>query len=487
VSAVRSRLSLPDMMFLYSETSSTMMHVGGLLPFTPPTDAAKDHLRALIDDSSQREVVAPWNLKLSHPHLLYAPNQAWVTDTELDLDYHLRRSALASPGDERELGILISRLHSHSLDLTRPPWELHLIEGLEGGRFAMYIKIHHALLDGFTGMKVLGRSFSTDASERGRPLFFNIPAPGAEPGTNGGDHRATTGRRSAAAAEFIGSVTGGVRSAFDLTKAVVNAQIRRDHQFGNLTGSVQAPHCILNSPISRNRRFATQQFPIARLKAVGDKHGAKINDVALTMIGGGLRSFLADMNELPDKPLIAFLPVNVRAKDEQGGGNAVGAILASLGTDIADPVQRLEVVTESTRVAKAQLKTMTRNTILAYSAALMAPTGIQVASALTGIRPPWPFTFNLCVSNVPGPPKTLYLNGSRLEAYYPVSIPGHGMALNVTLHGYADTLDFGFIGCRDTLPHLQRLAVATGAELDALVGTTKRGVRRNSEPKTTTT
>lgn len=479
VSTVYSRLSPSDMLFLYGETPSTMMHVGGLLPFTPPSDAGEHDLQALIDDSSGRDVVPPWNLKLSHPRLLYAPTQSWVIEANFDLDYHLRRSALASPGDERELGKLISRLHSHPLDLSRPPWELHLIEGLEGGRFAIYIKIHHALVDGFTGMKLLARSFSTDPAERGRPLFFTIPEPAAKPAKDSEDRRAQPRGVGGPAAQLIGSLAGGVRSVFDLSKAMVNSQLRRDHEFGQLASSTQAPHCILNSRISRNRRFATQKFPTARLKALGDIHGCTINDVALTMIGGGLRTFLTEMNELPDKPLIAFLPVNVRARDEQGGGNAVGAILASLGTDIADPVQRLRAVTESTRVAKAQLKTMTRNTILAYSAALMAPVGVQVASALTGVRPPWPFTFNLCVSNVPGPPEPLYLNGSRMEAYYPVSIPGHGMALNVTLHGYADGLDFGFIGCRDTLPHLQRLAVATGAELDALEG--------HGTPRATTT
>ncbi|RES70625.1 DUF1298 domain-containing protein, partial [Mycobacterium tuberculosis] len=258
------------------------------------------------------------------------------------------------------------------------------------------------------------------------------------------------------------------RSTFELTKALVNAQLRSDHEYRNLVGSVQAPHCILNTRISRNRRFATQQYPLDRLKAIGAQYDATINDVALAIIGGGLRRFLDELGELPNKSLIVVLPVNVRPKDDEGGGNAVATILATLGTDVADPVQRLAAVTASTRAAKAQLRSMDKDAILAYSAALMAPYGVQLASTLSGVKPPWPYTFNLCVSNVPGPEDVLYLRGSRMEASYPVSLVAHSQALNVTLQSYAGTLNFGFIGCRDTLPHLQRLAVYTGEALDQL-------------------
>ncbi|WP_237049936.1 wax ester/triacylglycerol synthase family O-acyltransferase, partial [Mycobacterium tuberculosis] len=146
MSQTARRLGPQDMFFLYSESSTTMMHVGALMPFTPPSGAPPDLLRQLVDESKASEVVEPWSLRLSHPELLYHPTQSWVVDDNFDLDYHVRRSALASPGDERELGIPVSRLHSHALDLRRPPWEVHFIEGLEGGRFAIYIKMHHSLI-----------------------------------------------------------------------------------------------------------------------------------------------------------------------------------------------------------------------------------------------------------------------------------------------------------------------------------------------------
>ncbi|MFI5506889.1 wax ester/triacylglycerol synthase family O-acyltransferase [Mycobacterium sp. NPDC051804] len=453
------------MLFLYGETPSSMMHVAALMPFTPPADAPANYLRQMFEDTRDLEVVEPWNLKLSHPRMLFRPDQSWVVDDKFDIDYHVRRSALASPGDERELGILVSRLHSQNIDFTRPPWELHFIEGLEGGRFAIYMKIHHSLVDGYTGNKILERSMSTDPSLRDQPLFFNVGPPSRK--------RSETPKPSrnpvvSLVGGVLGGALGGAQSAVNVGKALYNTQIRSDDGYSQITNSFQAPHSILNKHISRNRRFATQVYPFERLKNIGAKHDATVNDVALAIIGGGLRAFLDQLDELPDKPLIAFLPVNIRPKDDVGGGNAVGTILTTMGTDIEDPVERLHAITASTRAAKGQLQNMSQTEVLAYTAGLMAPTAFQLASAMTGVRGPLPFTFNLCVSNVPGPRETLYLNGSRLEATYPVSIPMHGMALNITLESYADTLNFGFIGCRDALPHLQRLAVYTGDALDEL-------------------
>ena len=470
-----TRLSPLDMMFLYGETSNSKMHVGALLPMTPPADAPTDYLRRLIDDARAHDIASPWNRKLAHHRLQYSPLHSWVVDKNFDFDYHVRRSALASPGDERELGILISRLHSNHLDLSRPPWEVHLIEGLEGGRFAMYMKVHHSLVDGYTGMKILARSFSPDPDDADSRLFFNVAAPQRprpEPTSQ-------TNPLFAAIGAVGSAVSGGISSTFNVGRALLNTQIRRDGDYALIANSVQAPHSILNAHISRNRRFATQQYATERLKAIGAEHDATLNDVALAVIGGGLRRFLDELGELPHRSLVSFVPVNVRPKGDVGGGNAVGAILVGMGTDIANPVERLRGITASTRMSKAQLQTMSPNEILAYTAALIAPAATQVTGAVTGIEPPWPYTFNLCVSNVPGPREPLYLRGSRLEATYPVSIPMHGMALNITLQSYADTLNFGFIGCRDTLPHLQRLAVYTGEALDDLEAATK-SVRRSS-------
>jgi WS/DGAT/MGAT family acyltransferase len=447
------RLSPSDAMFLYGESRETMMHVAGLLTFVPPPDAPPDHLRRLMNEiRAQPAVFPPWNLKLRTPDLLLNPLQAWVEDKHFDLDYHVRRSALPSPGDERELGIVVSRLHSHSIDFHRPPWETHLIEGLERGRFAIYSKVHHSLVDGYTAMQILSRSLTTDPNDRDRPLFFSLPPAKRAPRDPdaGGLHFP----------ELMAAVREQFGSARSVGRALYNVMRNRE-----LVTPLQAPRSILNARISRSRRFATLKVETARLKAVAKKAGGTLNDVILALSAGSLRRYLQEREALPEKPLVAMVPVNVRPKDDAGGGNAVGAILASLATDVADPAARLEAIIAGTRSAKEQLQGMSKNAILQYSALLVSPFMLQmIPGAIGRVRP----AFNVVISNVPGPDETLYFRGARLEAAYPMSIPVHGMALNITCNTYAGSLNFGFIGCRDTLPHLQRMAVYCGEALAEL-------------------
>jgi WS/DGAT/MGAT family acyltransferase len=454
------RLPITDSMFLFAESRETMLHVASLMPFSLPRDAPPDHFRAVVDElRGARDLKPPWNLKLSHPDTLRHPMQAWVEEKDVDVDYHVRRSALPAPGDERELGVLVSRLHSNNLDFSRPPWEMHIIEGLEGGRFAFYSKIHHALVDGYTGMKLLANSLTTDPSDLDTPLFLckGMPA------------RARAAEAEPAAAFDVPGLLRVARDQLGASRQIGKALLglvsaaRREHD--DLVTPLKAPRSILNGPIGRNRRFATQKLEVARVRALGKKAGATVNDVVLALCGGALRRFLSELNALPGEPLVAMLPVNIRPKDDPGGGNAVAAILSSLATHLADPAARLRAITASTGAAKQQLTGLSKSAIMAYSAVLMAPAGLQMMKATSGrLRP----AFNLIISNVPGPEAPHYFRGARMEAYYPVSIPTHGLALNITCTSYAGTLDFGFIGCRDTLPHLQRLAVYTGEALDEL-------------------
>jgi diacylglycerol O-acyltransferase len=476
--AMRSvqRLAAADSMFLYGESREIMLHVASLMPFSPPPDAPPGHLRALVEQlRATRDLQAPWNLKLRHPGFLKHPLQAWVEDPHVDIDYHVRRSALPSPGDERELGILVSRLHSHPLDFTRPPWELHIIEGLENGRFALYMKVHHALVDGFTSMKLLSRGLAHDANEREMPLFLSIPprAPAPRPARaeshagNGADE-GTAGGMALVFPGLLHAMREQLGSTRELGRALADL-VRSRGTDDELVSPLQAPHSILNGPIGRTRRFATQQFDLGRIRAAARKAGGTVNDILLALSGASLRRFLLDLGELPDEPLVAMLPVNVRPKDDPGGGgNAVGAILASLATHIEDPGERLRAVVASARRAKQQLQGMSRAAIIQYSALLLAPFGLQAFKPIAGkLRP----SFNVVVSNVPGPTEPLYFRGARLEAIYPMSIPVHGLALNITCTSYADTLNFGFIGCRETLPHMQRLAVYCGEAMNELEAT----------------
>jgi WS/DGAT/MGAT family acyltransferase len=455
--ASRKSLNPLDRTFLAGETRETMMHVGALLLFSPPTHGAADSHRRLMDELRERWAVhAPWNLKLRHPDLLTSPVQSWVEDERLDFHYHVRRSALPSPGDERELGILVSRLHSTPIDFHRPPWETHLIEGLEGGRFAIYVKVHHALVDGFTGTRLLTRALTEDKADRDTPMFFSrAPAEGGEAGL---EH-----------APALESLLLGLREQAGASRAVGQALLRlaraRKEHDGNLVMPMQAPRSVLNSRITRSRRFATQQYPVERLKTVARRFGGTLNDVVLGVCGSALRRFLQEQGSLPAESLTAMIPVNVRPKDDVGGGNAVGAVLAALGTDLPDAGERMRRIIASTTRAKEQLQGMSRNAIMQYSALLLAPLLLSlVPGAIGRVRP----AFNVVVSNVPGPERPLYFRGWRLDAVYPLSIPFNGYALNVTVQSYAGTLNFGFIGCREALPHLQRLAVYAGEALEEI-------------------
>ena len=459
---MRKKLSALDVMFLAGESPESMMHVGGLFLFTPPPDAPQLFLRKMTDElRGLAKVHPPWNLRLRTPNFLKNPLQAWVEDdAAFDIDYHVRRSALPSPGDERELGILVSRLHSVQLDFHRPPWEVHLIEGLEGGRFAMYFKIHHALIDGYTSMKILAASLSTDPDERDTPMFFAREVQPRAP------RAATTAEEDVPTmTALFGAIKEQLGATRDAGRAI--AKVWRAARSGDrdLVSPLQAPSSILNRRISRNRRFATQQYATERLRRLAKASGGTINDVALALCGAALRRLLGELDALPGEPLTAMLPVNIRPKDDPGGGNAVGAILASLATDVEDPVERVETIVASTRRAKEQLQGMSKSAIMQYSGMLMAPLSLQQVPGASGrVRP----AFNVVISNVPGPDRPLYFRGARLDALYPLSIPFHGLGLNITINGYADTLNFGFIGCRDVLPRMQRLAVYSGEALEEL-------------------
>lgn len=233
--------------------------------------------------------------------------------------------------------------------------------------------------------------------------------------------------------------------------------------------SLFAPKTILNQSITGSRRFAAQDWEIDRMRAIGTATGTTLNDVVLAMCSGAMRAYLLELGALPDAPLVAMVPVGLRAREAHiasaSGGNAVGAVMVSLGTDLDDPCERLLSIHASMYSGKKALSSMTPAQILAMSAIGTAPAVLMPMLRLQGLtRPP----FNLVISNVPGPKKPHYFNGARLDGMYPLSIPIHGMALNITCTSYSGRMGFGLTGCRRTVPHLQRLLTHLDDELAAL-------------------
>ncbi len=458
------RLNPLDTAWLFTESRATPNHVGGLLTFRLPEGAPKDYLRHLMAEfRSHRSFAPPWNRRLK---LAYTKNPlpSWVEDDDIDLEYHVRHAALPWPGGERELGELVGRLHTTPLDLARPPWECTIIEGLDGDRFALFVKMHHSLIDGISGMKMLERAMSPDpAKSLALPPFWATGlSPARKPGRS--DPPPTVANATAAAIEGL-SVQA--RSLPQLAAAFGKILKRIGDPSDGMVVPFDAPLSLFNGRVREKRRFATQQFPLPRLRALADAAGCTINDIVLTLCGGALRRFLQERDALPGKPLTAGIPVSVRPKDDENTGNAISFIVATLGTDIEDAAERLRAVRASVLHAKAHVQGLPRQAMLQYTMLLMAPTIVTLLTGIGGRTRPM---FNITISNVPGPDKPLYFRGAELLAIFPASIVTHGQALNITCESYAGQMNFGFTGCHTSVPSLQKLAVYSAealAELEA--------------------
>ena len=428
------RLGTLDASWLAVESEDTPMHVGNLQIFSLPEGAPETFLRDMITRMKETgDVAPPWCYKLAWSGFLgrvLAP--AWKTDKDIDLDYHVRHSALPRPGGERELGILVSRLHSNPLDFARPLWECHVIEGLENNRFALYTKMHHSMIDGISGVRLMQRVLTTDPDKKDMSPPWSVQPE----------------RRRGSKTDSEASVPAAFSQAMD-----------------GLTAPFTGPVSKINHRVTGQRRFATQHYQLERIKALSHVSGGSLNDIVLYLCGTALRRFLLEQDELPDTPLTAGIPVNIRPADDQGTGTQISFMIASLATDEPDPLTRLQNIKTSSRRAKEHLQKLPKSALTQYTMLLMSPYILQLMSGLGGRMRP---VFNVTISNVPGPQRTLYYEGARLEAMYPVSLITHGGALNITCLSYAGSLNFGYTGCRDTLPSMQKLAVYTGEALNEL-------------------
>jgi WS/DGAT/MGAT family acyltransferase len=450
-----------DAAWLALESRDTPMHVGGLFEFTLPADAPQDYLKREFERMREaRTIPPPWNLQLADAPLVgrRAPLMNEVHD--VDLDYHIRHSALPHPGGQRELGILVSRLHSHQLDLHRPLWEVHLIEGLEGNRFAVYSKTHHSLIDGVSAMRLVMRALSTDPAQRGMNWFWTV-GEGERPRhpRGGGGASGPLGRPLGLLKGTAAALGGLSRAAADLAVASVDGRA--------LQAPYRAPASVLGGRLNGQRRFATQQYELERLRALARAAECTLNDIVLYLSGTALRRYLGEHARIPERPLTAGIPVNLREADDQSMGTAIGMMVAELGTNVADPRERLAAIRRSTSEAKHHLAALPPEARTSYTLLINGP---YIVGLLAGLGGRAPIPFNLGISNVPGPSQPLYMNGSRLDALFPLSLLLHGNALNITCVSYAGTLNFGFTGARDTLPHLQRLAIYMGEALEELEG-----------------
>ncbi len=439
------KLPITDAAWLLLENRERPMHVGGLQLFEYPEDAEAGFLARIAQDFRAGTLVKkPFNQRLTRPYSRTG-SFAWMEDSQFDLDYHFRHSALATPGRVRELLGLVSHLHSTLLDRHRPLWETHLIEGLEGNRFAIYTKIHHSVVDGVAAINLAMNSFSPDSSVR------DLPPPWAR---SRKDLRISRefGNRDA-----VTSGLSSLRTQARTLPGVVSAlrdQYRQSRHSEAEVVPYQAPPCMLNRPITGSRRFAAQSFSLPRIKAVAKALDGTINDVVMAMCASALRTYLIGQNALPDAPLIAIVPVSVRPKDEDSTGNAIGFLLCNLATNVGDPGTRYQRIQDSMRCGKARMSQMSRQQIINYALLLTGPMILGQLLGFKGDRRPM---YNITLSNVPGPRETLYWNGCKMTGLYPASLMLDGQALNITMVSYAESMEFGITACRKSLPSVQRL------------------------------
>ncbi|QIX27902.1 wax ester/triacylglycerol synthase family O-acyltransferase [Nocardioides sp. JQ2195] len=451
--------------FLVAENRNMPMHVGGLQLFTKPEGAGKNYISEMYEQMRSVDEIAPLFLKRPRRSLTTAGQYVWEEDDRFDIDHHVRHSALPHPGRVRELLDLCSRLHGTRLAHERPLWEAHVIEGLDDGRVALYTKIHHSLVDGVSAMRLMQSVLSSDPEKRG----MGAPWAARPPATRAVQTQAEAQRNLAdVPMKAMRTALGISAEAAGLPGALVRT-LNRGVRNETSAVSLYAPRTIFNQTITGSRRFAAQNWPVERMRAIGKATGCTINDVVLAMCSGAVRSYLIELGELPDSTLVSMVPVGLNAKQAQvasaEGGNAIGVVMVKLGTDLSDPAARLRSIHESMLEGKRALSSMSPMQILAMSALGMAPAMLTPMLRMQGvIRPP----FNLIISNVPGPRTAQYYNGAKLVGMYPLSIPIHGMALNITCTSYDGHMGFGLTGCRRTVPHLQRLLTHLDDELSNL-------------------
>lgn len=470
------QLSVQDEYFLDTDLPTAPTHIGGLEIYALPKGAGRDYMQKIFTGWKNSPVRAePFNYILSSLDEAVRdqveekarwlrplprrkkkepkPVRVWRKLDRVNVEEHLYLHALPKPGGQRELGELVARLHVNRLDRNRPLWELHLIEGLEGGRYAVYTKLHHSQFDGKRGVELTRYTRSDKASTRGLPPLWAVRLE----------------RPAKAAGKAVQTADGpsGLKKLAHLGKALQSIGTVRHNEPGQgVIAPYSAPDSILNGPLTARRRLGTQSLSIPRIRALGAaiEGGATVNEILLAICGGALRRYLIDRDALPEEPLIAACPVAVPRKDDAASGNAVGQIQVSLGTNIANPKRRLLAVVESSRTNKAQMKDLGFDTHWLYTQLLMLP---QVLAAKTRYGHKV-LTANLVVSNVPGPRETQYVNGARLEAMYSASMLLPGQALNITVTNFGDNLDVGIMACPDLVPSPQRIAVYIGEELEIL-------------------
>jgi diacylglycerol O-acyltransferase len=458
------RLSGLDASFLYLETPEQLMHVCGLVLIDPATIPGGYDFASMKHGIEQRvQDVATFTRRLKRVPL-DLDHPIWVQDRHFDIDHHVHRMALPKPGGYAELTELVGHLAGLPLDRSRPLWEMWVIEEFEheGDRLlAVFTKMHHATVDGVSGASLLSHLCSLE--------------PEAEPLGLGG--KGSHGRK-AASLELLGrgavstltrplSIPRLVAPSFD----AIGTTLGRAREGTTMAAPFRAPRTSFNGTITGHRVIGLDTLDLEEIKRIKSATGTTVNDVVLAVAGGALRSYLEDRGELPATSLLATVPVSVRESSKrESGANKVSALFARLGTDVEDPLERLQEMARANRNAKEHQQAISADALQDW-AEFAAPRTFGLAvRAYAGLRlaERHPVVHNLVISNVPGPPLPLYFMGGRVEGLYPLGPVFHGSGLNVTVMSNNGLMQVGAIACRESVPDVDDLVGRFGTELARL-------------------
>jgi diacylglycerol O-acyltransferase / wax synthase len=458
-------LSAMDSAFLHLETAEMPMHVGSLHRYQLPDGYKGNWYEDVKAHMAKRLHLAPvFRRKLALMPFDLA-NPVWIEDDDVDLDYHVRHTVLPRPGTQAQLEALAARLHSSLLDRSRPLWEFYVVEGLADGTMGFYSKVHHAAIDGQAGVAL------------GNAMLDTTPVPRAVKSPRQRRHH----QYQLGVAELLGAAAsntlrqirmiGGL--LWPLAKTLASsareswaerrkrtAEERAARKAAGSSLLKLAPPTPFNVSITNQRAFATLSLPLAEAKQLGKAQGASINDLVLWLCSTALRAHLKESRELPEKSLVAGVPVSLRAEGDTRMNNQATMSLIDLGTQIDDPLQRLQAIKAETQSMKNQMGHFSA-LIPTDFPSLGAPwllSGLVSLYGRSGLADRIRIS-NVAISNVPGAPVPLYLAGAKMLDYYPVSIVIHGVALNVTVQSYMGQLCFGLISCRRAVPDVRDIAV----------------------------
>jgi WS/DGAT/MGAT family acyltransferase len=483
-----------DASFLYMETGRSFGHVSGLGIFERPADpdflpyeVTRDRLAAKLPELEplrRRLVDVP--LQLDHPF--------WIEDPDFDLEFHVRDSGLPPPGTDDKLVQLVARLIGRPMDRAHPLWEVYVIEGLTDNRFAILTKLHHATIDGASGAELMKIVYETepggsgadgeDGQDRqdrpdGQEVVDRLPRPQAVPSPAVALSWALRGmvrkpdkfvRLQIRALRALGELTRnrGLTGMADLARTIPNpigarVAARRERTFDGPPPPPEtaAPPTPFNAAITPHRRVAIRATPLDDIKAIKQAAGTTVNDVVMAVCAGALRQFLIERDALPDRPLVAMVPVSTRTGAEADPWtNRVSAMFPVLPTLSSDPVERLRQMQLTMNEAKDRFALVPADVLTEY--AEFAPPALFIraarVSAQLRLADRFHFPVNVVISNVPGPRHPLYLHTARMLHYFPVSTIVDGQGLNITVQSYLDTLDWGLVACRELVPDLEMLA-----------------------------